>query len=113
MIRDEFSDFMMELIEQAEKHRELNMEQWTDDATGLVYWVHKQIVCQGNATPCVFHNPSEHSMRSWPITIRETALVERLCTHGVGHPDPDSVAWFDSVGQEGYDVHGCDRCCTQ
>ncbi len=32
--------------------------------------------------------------------------LERTCAHGIGHPDPDSLAW---LGCEG--IHGCDGCC--
>jgi hypothetical protein len=31
--------------------------------------------------------------------------MERICPHGVGHPDPDDVFATDTV-------HGCDGCCT-
>ena len=58
-------------------------------------------------------------MRKWPKTVRATGLTERVCEHGVGHPDPDSVAWKEawarkhqpgSVGAWG--VHGCDGFCA-
>lgn len=43
---------------------------------------------------------------------RETGLVEHLCPHGVGHPNPGSVIWMAEVtGQESWGVHGCDGCC--
>lgn len=61
---------------------------------------------------CVLHNPSWHHMRDWPTLIRTSGLVERICEHGVGHPDPDSVAYFERKGIEAMDVHGCDGCCT-
>jgi hypothetical protein len=35
-------------------------------------------------------------------------MMERICTHGIGHPDPDDFRirmGFDSG------VHGCDGCC--
>lgn len=71
---------------------------------------HKPSKCAGQF--CVFHNPSKHGMVDWPKVIRSSALVERTCPHGVGHPDPDSLAWLDSIGRSGYGVHGCDGCCT-
>lgn len=61
--------------------------------------------------PCPFHAPSLHSMVEEPMILRETGLIERACPHGIGHPDPDSVAWFKRRGLEGYGVHGCDGCC--
>ena len=66
----------------------------------------------GGPKACVIHRPSEHSMRTWPLVLRSSTLFERQCSHGVGHPDPDSAAylnWRDNDG--GWDVHGCDGCC--
>ena len=67
--------------------------------------------------PCPFHNPTAHKMIAWPIVIRETLLVERQCPHGIGHPDPDSIAWMDREGPPGakgsWGVHGCDGCCGE
>lgn len=64
---------------------------------------------------CPFHDPSMHVMADWPMSLRETGLIERICPHGVGHPDPDSAA-FIATGY-GHPVqtwltHGCDGCCT-
>lgn len=42
--------------------------------------------------------------------------MERICPHGVGHPDPDHIAFVERVA--GKDVasveavHGCDGCCA-
>lgn len=65
---------------------------------------------------CCFHNPSEHSMRDFPMHLRTdwgVAMIERTCPHGVGHPDPDSVAWLNKTyGDQMWDIHGCDGCCA-
>jgi hypothetical protein len=37
----------------------------------------------------------------------DRGLMERLCEHGVGHPDPDEI----NLGLGGRAVHGCDGCC--
>jgi hypothetical protein len=58
-------------------------------------------------------------MQEWPIIIRmdRRALAERECVHGVGHPDPDSLAWLArTYGQDEEEafyegIHGCDGCC--
>jgi hypothetical protein len=71
--------------------------------------IHDADKCAGEH--CFYHNPSNHTMRHMPVLLRETGLVERTCPHGVGHPDPDSVAFFERLGWKGYDVHGCDGCC--
>ena len=73
--------------------------------------VHSANKCEGQC--CTFHNPSNHKMKNWPMNLRldNHALVERMCEHRVGHPDPDSVAFFESVGITHMGIHGCDRCC--
>ena len=74
---------------------------------------HKPDRCEGEW--CVIHNPSDHHMRDWPMLMRmdKLALVERTCPHGVGHPDPDSLAYFLRHGDDWMGVHGCDRCCVE
>lgn len=83
--------------------------EWVNAAGVRVAFLHQPDNCEGQ--PCVAHNPTPHSMSDWPMNLRETALIERLCSHGVGHPDPDSVWFFDSKGFFGFDVHGCCGCC--
>lgn len=70
--------------------------------------VHPPERCAGQA--CVIHNPSDHHMRSWPLVWR--GKMERICPHGIGHPDPDESAYLKSMGYGG-GVHGCDRCCVK
>lgn len=63
-------------------------------------------------TQCAVHNKTDHTMRSFPQWFRsDTGLMERTCPHGVGHPDPDSLPYFERMGVEGMDIHGCDGCC--
>lgn len=64
---------------------------------------------------CPFDKPSDHKMVSWPLLIRvdRGGLCERLCEHGVGHPDPDSEAFLYEISPSGaWGVHGCDGCCV-
>lgn len=54
---------------------------------------------------------------SWSegLLIRETGLIEHVCKHGVGHPDPRSSAWHDEKRNHKsgtWSVHGCDGCCS-
>lgn len=72
--------------------------------------VHPESACAGS--PCVLHNPSDHHMARWPTLWRgDKGLMERMCDHGVGHPDPDDMAFHVSHGREFLGVHGCDGCC--
>lgn len=73
--------------------------------------IHPKEACAGN--PCCFHNPSQHHMVSWQkhIRLHRGAMVERICPHGIGHPDPDSLAWMKSIGSNDDGTHGCDGCC--
>ena len=51
-------------------------------------------------------------MRDWPTQWRpDRQMMERICPHGVGHPDPDDVAYHDSIGDTSFAVHSCDGCC--
>lgn len=64
--------------------------------------IHPRVACA--PTACVIHNPSDHAMRSFPTLFRDDrGFMERICPHGIGHPDPDDP-YADPV-------HGCDGCC--
>ena len=84
--------------------------------TGQKVMVHNKADCKGNF--CVIHRPSHHSMRNWPTNWRQDRyLMERMCPHGIGHPDPDDIAfkrahYMGGRHPEHIDtVHGCDGCC--
>lgn len=95
-------------------------------STGRVH-VHRAERCSADPNPCVLHSPSDHHMRDWGMVLRldREGLVERTCPHGVGHPDPDSLAWLmggyrsvykDCDPSEDFSwvgTHGCDGCCRQ
>ena len=70
--------------------------------------LHHTSKCQGH--PCPFHAPSDHHMVKWPMVLRNSMLIERICEHGCGHPDPDSLAYMETI-HPGLGVHGCDGCC--
>lgn len=73
--------------------------------------VHPRLTC--GKGPCPIHNRTDHSMRGFPQHFREdTGLMERICPHGAGHPDPDSLPYFESRGIKHMDIHGCDGCCA-
>jgi hypothetical protein len=91
-------------------------------APGVIQHTHAASVCAG--TPCAIHNPSNHHMRDWPLKHRTDKphrvggrvliVSERVCEHGWGHPDPDSLAYLrtvDGAGTGFWGFHGCDGCC--
>jgi len=87
------------------------MEEYTT-GMGEKILVHNKKDCKGEY--CVIHNPSNHHMRDWPTHWRDDrGLMERICEHGVGHPDPDDLAYKDLMGGDKLSeaVHGCDGCC--
>lgn len=66
---------------------------------------------------CAVHAPSPHHMRELPLVLRldrADGCVERVCKHGVGHPDPDWVSYRMSLGDIYPDTHGCchEGCCA-
>jgi hypothetical protein len=66
--------------------------------------VHPLSECEGRDLPCVIHSPSDHHMASWPLNWRaDTQVMERICEHGTGHPDPDHMAYVRSLTPE----HDC------
>lgn len=70
--------------------------------------VHEADTCIGET--CVIHKKTDHAMRSWPQEWRpDRGIMERVCKHGVGHPDPDSPWPVDSSQW----IHGCDGCCHE
>jgi hypothetical protein len=79
--------------------------------TGQKLAVHRAGLCEGF---CPIHNPSDHSMRDFPTHWRDDrGIMERICPHGVGHPDPDDLAHQRAALGDRADsgVHGCDGCC--
>ena len=43
-------------------------------------------------------------------------IFERICPHGIGHPDPDTLQHISQERSKGdaeaEAVHGCDGCCA-
>lgn len=77
--------------------------------------VHNRKYCEGEF--CTIHNPSDHRMKDWPMVWRgDRGIMERTCSHGIGHPDPDDSDFRKRRdGDNGnYDsgIHGCCGCCA-
>ena len=83
------------------------MEKYVMEHTDITLVVHESDSCMGEH--CTVHNKSDHSMRGFPQHWREDrGIMERICSHGIGHPDPDST-WPAHYAEW---VHGCDGCCA-
>lgn len=79
------------------------ISEWTDSFGNKLVNVHEVGSCR-DATACPIHSPSQHSMRDYSQHWRyDRSFMERICAHGIGHPDPD-----DSGADP---VHACDGCC--
>jgi hypothetical protein len=83
------------------------------DAGQVLTHVHAPGDCEGRG--CCIHHPSDHHMKGWPTNWRsggmfdiKPAHMERICPHGIGHPDPDDLAY---LGADAIGTHGCDGCC--
>lgn len=76
--------------------------------------IHDESACEGDRY-CIIHKPSDHALNRWTLHWRDDrGIFERLCPdHGVGHPDPDQVAFWIATDQEWQTVHGCCGCCTR
>ena len=85
---------------------------WQIGKNAILVNIHRAELCQGRH--CAIHNPSDHHMRDWSINWRgDKGQIERICVHGVGHPDPDDLAYHVSQGRDWIGIHGCDGCCWQ
>jgi hypothetical protein len=89
-----------------EAEEQIIMEKYQLVGSDRILNVHSKADCKGDH--CCIHNPSDHHMRDWPQHWRDDRnLMERICPHGVGHPDPD-----DPKAKHPYhSIHGCDGCC--
>jgi hypothetical protein len=98
--------------------------------------VHGVDACAGRE--CVIHAPTDHRMRGFRLHWRaDRGIFERLCRHGIGHPDPDQQAYWREQAERGVMdeapddesgvvehwrtpdehvsaqmTHGCDGCCS-
>ena len=71
---------------------------------------HDPALCAGRG--CSRHHPSDHHMRTWPKVWRDFyGFSDRMCSHGVGHPDPDDVVHLQALGGA-CTAHACDGCCV-
>lgn len=106
----------------AEKFDLIGDVEWAERRFGAqqkptVMQVHHRDKCAGEW--CCIHNPSDHPLNTARLDFRfDRGFAERICDHGVGHPDPDSLAFLSRVmdpedyRRRAFGVHGCDGCCV-
>lgn len=72
--------------------------------------VHSPTQCHGRV--CIVHSPTNHHMIDWKLHWRmDRGIFERICSHGIGHPDPDQLPYWEEIGRPEEGVHGCCGCC--
>lgn len=69
-------------------------------------WLHTHGTKRCQGMTCAIHNPSNHHMTHWPQAWRsDRKIMERMCPHNMGHPDPDGL------NRERFHPD-CDGCCA-
>ena len=77
--------------------------------TNAMLYAHTDGLCMGEA--CTLHKRTDHSMRRFPQLWRtDRKIMERICPHSVGHPDPDEYKIIEGLDDG---AHDCDGCCIQ
>ncbi len=66
---------------------------------------------------CVIHFPTDPHPEFKTHWREDRSLMERICEHGVGHPDADHLKFIARVKGEKAaqteSIHGCCGCCTK
>ena len=74
--------------------------------------VHPASACADRDYGCPIHAPSDHPLRLAPLRWwGNRAVLERICVHGAGHPDPDQAEYERRVHGRDIRGHACDGCC--
>ena len=68
---------------------------------------------------CVIHNPSDHPLKNAKMDfLPDFNMIYRVCAHGIGHPDPDSLEvlkwrmqWMEVEAIASTHMSNCDGCC--
>lgn len=81
-------------------------------SNGVLTDVHPPSECAGQPWGCWVHDPRPHPLDHAPVRWREDkGTAERMCDHGIGHPDPQDAAYWWHTRRRDVTVHGCDGCC--
>jgi hypothetical protein len=86
---------------------------WTDTDNPRIKLHHVHGAAQCESLGCAIHNhPSNHRLSEADLNWRDDrGILERICEHGVGHPDRDAALYLESIGAGYENIHGCDGCC--
>lgn len=81
---------------------------------GSILQTHEAHDCRGQV--CCIHSPSDHALKDAQLLWRtDSRIMERICDHGIGHPDPDHLAHIEracgTIVATIQGIHGCDGCC--
>lgn len=81
-------------------------------SNGVITSVHSARLCADRVYGCWMHDPRGHALDQAPVHWRDDrGIAERICDHGIGHPDPQDAAYnFHELGRD-ITGHGCDGCC--
>lgn len=76
-------------------------------------FVHSQMACAYRH--CAIHGTASiHPLSMEPLIWDDDyQTVQRLCAHGIKHPDKDNVDYFEEIGGFPYVHNQCDGCCTE
>lgn len=87
-------------------------ETYTTDSGQLMLDVHANSPeCQEHG--CPIHNPSDRAVAIGTTHYNtERQRMDRVCEHGLAHPDPDSQDWRERHFGDRDDEHDCDGCCA-
>ena len=103
-------DVLRPMLRAKGKQRARAHDGWTMPDGTRLEGIHAKDACAPGW--CVVHNPMSTHMDGWRLFWRgDRGIFERICPHGIGHPDPSQFAWWAVIGQGWMSVHGCDGCC--
>ncbi len=92
----------------------MKMHLYALEGSGTVLKAHALEVCDPARGPCPIHRRTDHHMRKYPQVWRDDrGIMERMCPHGCGHPDPDDPKCFGPGAEKHEAIHGCDGCCQE
>lgn len=89
--------------------------EWVRVSGGMLR-VHTAADCD-RTIACPIHDPSNHALKTAPLAWRnDVRLLERICGHGLRHPDPDGLVfvWLTRGRNAAPELtaHDCDGCCA-